>query len=80
MVAARGVLIEASPRTELRARQAEQMIERARARGEFTPTPRQVAGHIIASLYDHAVFGLGAGPEYAATLVSDVFAMAACAG
>jgi AcrR family transcriptional regulator len=80
MVAARGVLIEACPCTELRTRQAEQMIERARARGERTPTSRQVVDHIIAPLYHHAVFGLAAGPEYAATLVTDVFAMAGCAG
>jgi protein-L-isoaspartate O-methyltransferase len=39
-----------------------------------------VVDHIIAPLYHHAVFGLGAGSGYAATLVSDVFAMAACAG
>jgi Tetracyclin repressor-like, C-terminal domain len=74
------VLIEACPCTELRTRQAEQMIGRARARGELTPTSRQVVDHIIAPLYHHAVFGLGVGPEYAATLASDVFAMAACAG
>lgn len=80
MVAARGVLIEACPCTELRVRQAEQMIERARQRGERTPTSRQVVDHIIAPLYHHAVFGLAAGPDYAATLVSDVFAMSGCAG
>jgi AcrR family transcriptional regulator len=79
MVAARGVLIEACPCTELRTRQAGQMIERARQRGERTPTSRQVVDHIIAPLYHHAVFGLAAGPEYAATLVDDVFAMAGCA-
>jgi AcrR family transcriptional regulator len=80
MVAARGVLVDSCPCTELRARQAGQMIERARQRGERTPTPRQVVDHIIAPLYHRAVFGLAAGPDYAATLVGDVFAMSGCAG
>jgi hypothetical protein len=34
-----------------------------------------VVDHVIAPLYHHAVFGLAFGPEYAATLVDDVFAM-----
>ena len=75
MASARGTLIDSCPCWDLRTRQAEQMIERAQRRGERTPTPRQVVDHVIAPLYHHAVFGLTVGPEYAATLVADVFAM-----
>jgi AcrR family transcriptional regulator len=75
MAAARGALVEACPCWDLRARQAEQIIERARQRGERTPTARQVVDHVIAPLYHHAIFGLSGGADYAATLVTDVLAM-----
>lgn len=76
MASARGSLVDSCPCWDMRSRQAEQMIERARRRGERAPTARQVVDHVIAPLYHHAVFGLAAGPGYAATLVADVFAMA----
>lgn len=75
MAAARGVRVDSCPCWDLRARQAEQIIERARHRGECTPTARQVVDHIIAPLYHHAVFGLTADADYASTLVADVLAM-----
>jgi AcrR family transcriptional regulator len=79
MVSARGITVDTCPCWDLRARQAGQMIERARRRGERAPSARQVVDHVIAPLYHHAVFGLAAGPEYAATLVADVFAMCGAA-
>jgi AcrR family transcriptional regulator len=75
MASARSGPVDSCPCWDLRIRQAEQMIERARLRGERTPTARQVVDHIIAPLYHHAVFGLAADPDYATTLVDDVFAM-----
>lgn len=75
MVSARSVLVDSCPCWDLRIRQAEQMIERARRRGERAPTPRQVVDHVIAPLYHHAVFGLAVSRDYAAALVADVFAM-----
>jgi AcrR family transcriptional regulator len=75
MVSARGITVDACPCWDLREHQAGEMIDRARRRGEQAPTARQVVDHIIAPLYHHAVFGLAAGPGYAATLVADVFAM-----
>jgi AcrR family transcriptional regulator len=75
MASARGYLVDACPCWDLRTRQAEQMIERARGRGEPAPTSRQVVDHIIAPLYHHAIFGLAVGPEYSNALVADVFAM-----
>jgi AcrR family transcriptional regulator len=75
MASARGTLVDSCPCWDLRVRQAGQMIERAQCRGERAPTPRQVVDHVIAPLYHHAVFGLPIGPDYAATLVADVFAM-----
>lgn len=66
---------DSCPYWDLRTRQAGQMVERARCRGERTPTPRQVVDHVIAPLYHHAIFGLPSGPDYAATLVADVLAM-----
>ena len=75
MAAARGAEVDSCPCWDLRAGQAEQIIERARHRGERTPTARQVVDHVIAPLYHHAVFGLPGGADYAATLVGDVLAM-----
>jgi AcrR family transcriptional regulator len=75
MASARGYLVDACPCWDMRTRQARQMTDRARQRGECTPTPRQVVDHIIAPLYHHAIFGLAIGPEYSSALVADVFAM-----
>jgi AcrR family transcriptional regulator len=75
MASARGYFVEACPCWDLRTRQAEQMIERARARGERVPSPRQVVDHVIAPLYHHAIFGLVVGSDYSNDLVNDVFAM-----
>ena len=52
-----------------------EMIERAGARGESTPSVRQVLNHIIAPLYHHAVFALPIDDEYATDLAADVMAM-----
>lgn len=75
LVFSRSGLVEACPCWDQRIRQAEQMITRARRRGERTPSARQVVDHVVAPLYHHAVFGLAGGADYAASLVSDVFAM-----
>lgn len=59
-----------------RREQAAVMLDRARERGEATPTKDQVVDHIIAPLYHHAVFGQRVDQEYADRLVGDVLAMA----
>jgi AcrR family transcriptional regulator len=72
MASAREIQVELCPCLELRSRQAKLMIERARDRGEDTPTARQVVDHIVAPLYYYAVFGMALGPDRAATLVADL--------
>jgi len=75
MTAAREVQVDSCPCWDQRAVQAGQMIERAAARGERTPSARQIVDHVIAPLYHHAVFGLACSADYAQTLVTDVLAM-----
>lgn len=75
-LASRGGLDDRCPCWDQRLEQAELMIERGRARGERTPTPRQVVDHVVAPLYHHAVFGLPGGVAYAEALIADVFALA----
>ncbi|MGV9674033.1 TetR/AcrR family transcriptional regulator [Nocardia sp. NPDC003482] len=68
--------IATCPCWEQRRTQAATMLDRARARGERTPTEQQVLDHVIAPMYHHVVFGLSADREYAERLVSDVLMMA----
>lgn len=75
MVAAR---VEAQARcaiTETRSEQAEELIRRARARGEATPTVGQILDHVIAPLYYNVVFGLPVDRGGAHRLVRDVLSM-----
>lgn len=75
MVAARDGIVDACPCWDIRSAQADEMIRRARGRGEPAPQTRQVLDHIIAPLYHHAVFGLPLDADYASTLVDDVLSM-----
>lgn len=75
-LASRGGLDDHCPCWDHRLRQAEQMTERGRGRGERTPTARQIVDHVVAPLYHHAVFGLPGGAAYAAELVADTFTLA----
>jgi hypothetical protein len=58
-----------------RREQASQIVDRARERGERTPTVPQILDHIIAPLYHHVAFALPVDREYAQQLVRDVLAM-----
>ncbi|MCR5977462.1 TetR family transcriptional regulator [Gordonia jinghuaiqii] len=75
MVAARDGLVEVCPCWEIRREQAAEMIERAQARGETTPTVQQLLDHVIAPLYHHAVFGLALDSDYVSVLIGDVLSM-----
>jgi AcrR family transcriptional regulator len=75
LVSSRHGMIDTCPCWNQRLTQAELMTERARQRGESTPSAAQVVDHVIAPLYHHAVFGLSGGRDYAATLVSDLLAI-----
>jgi len=75
MASARPLMVGSCPCRDLRTRQAEQMIERARGRGERTPTSGQVLDHIIGPLYYYAVFGLPLDADRAAALAADVLTM-----
>jgi AcrR family transcriptional regulator len=76
MIYARNDRVDHCPCWDQRMEQAEQMIRRARQRGERTPSAAQVLDHVVAPLYHHAVFGLAVDADYAAALVSDVLALA----
>ncbi|MBD1319831.1 TetR/AcrR family transcriptional regulator [Gordonia hankookensis] len=75
MVFARNDVVEECPCWEIRREQAEQMVARSVARGETTPSARQILDHVIAPLYHHAVFGLALDDTYAEDLAADVMAM-----
>jgi predicted secreted Zn-dependent protease len=75
MVAARVELVSNCPVNETRRDQASEMVERARERGEATPTVAQILDHVIAPLYHHVAFALEIDHEYARRLVRDVLAM-----
>ena len=75
MVSARVETVASCPVMETRREQAAQMIRRARARGETTPTVPQILDHIIAPLYHHTAFALPADHDFARRLVGDVLAM-----
>lgn len=76
MVNARdGVLLDACPCWTARREQLAEMISRATARGESTPSVEQVLNHVIAPIYHHVVFALPADAAYAEGLVSDVMSM-----
>lgn len=76
MVNARdGVLLDACPCWTARREQLGEMISRARARGETTPSVEQVLDHVIAPLYHHVVFAMPTDAAYAERLVSDVLSM-----
>ncbi|WAC53809.1 TetR-like C-terminal domain-containing protein [Gordonia sp. SL306] len=75
MVFARNDVVEECPCWEIRREQAEEMVGRSVARGETTPSVRQILDHVIAPLYHHAVFGLALDDTYAEDLAADVMAM-----
>lgn len=75
MISARNDGLGQCPCWDQRTEQAEQMIRRARGRGDATPSAAQVLDHVVAPLYHHAVFGLVVDADYAAALVSDVLAL-----
>ncbi|MGC4933348.1 TetR/AcrR family transcriptional regulator C-terminal ligand-binding domain-containing protein [Gordonia sp. DT30] len=75
MVVAREELVDECPCWAVRGGQAEQMVARAAARDEQTPTVEQILDHIIAPLYHHAVFGKRIDDVFAARLADDVMAM-----
>jgi len=52
------------------------MVQRARERGESTPTVTQILDHIIAPLYHRVAFALEVEPGYPRQLVRDVLTMA----
>ncbi len=76
MVAARIDIVVGCSVTEARLEQAVLMVDRARERGETTPTAAQILDHVIAPLYHHVVFALPVDPGYARRLVRDVLTMA----
>lgn len=78
MISARTDPVEHCPCWSQRIDQAEQMIRRARQRGEAAPSAAQVLDHVVAPLYHHAVFGLVTDADYADSLVADVLALARC--
>jgi AcrR family transcriptional regulator len=76
MVKARdGVLQEGCPCWTARREQLAEMISRAAARGERTPSVEQVLDHVIAPLYHHVVFAMPVDRAYAERLVADVLLM-----
>ena len=76
MVNARdGVLEDGCPCWAARGEQLAEMISRARARGEATPSVAQVLDHVIAPLYHHVVFAQPVDRAYAERLVADVLSM-----
>ncbi|MYR07080.1 TetR family transcriptional regulator [Gordonia sp. SID5947] len=75
MVFARNDVVEECPCWEIRREQAEEMVARSAARGEATPSVRQILDHVIAPLYHHAVFGLALDDTYAEDLAADVMTM-----
>jgi hypothetical protein len=75
MASARPLMVDSCPCRDMRTRQAEQMIERGRGRGERTPTSGQVLDHLIGPLYYYAVFGMPLDADRAAALVADVLTM-----
>ncbi|MHA3701041.1 TetR/AcrR family transcriptional regulator [Jatrophihabitans sp. YIM 134969] len=76
MVAARVDLVAHCPVMETRRTQAAQMVRRARARGEATPTVQQVLDHVISPIYHHVAFALEVDDAFARRLVRDVLSMA----
>lgn len=76
MLSARVDIVENCPVMEKRRDQATELVRRAGARGETTPTVVQILDHVIAPLYHHVAFALQVDEEYAQRLVSDVLTMA----
>lgn len=75
MVSARDGMVELCPCWEFRRGQAEEMVGRARDRGESTPSVEQVLDHIIAPLYGRSVFGLPIDHAIGRGLVADVLSI-----
>jgi len=75
-VSARVEIVSRCPVMETRREQALEMVQRARERGESTPTVTQILDHIIAPLYHRVAFALEVEPGYPRQLVRDVLAMA----
>jgi AcrR family transcriptional regulator len=80
LISTRNDPVESCPCWSQRIEQAEQMISRARQRGEAAPSAAQVMDHVVAPLYHHAVFGLAVDPDYADALVGDVLTLARAGG
>lgn len=76
MVWARVEVADECPRWEIRRGQVTEMVDRARRRGEPTPTVEQILDHVVAPLYHHSAFGLHVNEEMGARMVEDVLAMA----
>ncbi|MCV7014335.1 TetR/AcrR family transcriptional regulator [Mycolicibacterium madagascariense] len=76
MVSARTAATVRCPVMEARQEQASEMVDRARARGERTPTVRQVLDHVISPLYHHVAFALDVTDDHPRQLVRDVMSMA----
>ncbi|MGW0039137.1 TetR/AcrR family transcriptional regulator C-terminal ligand-binding domain-containing protein [Gordonia sp. NPDC003376] len=76
LVNSRDEPVEVCPCWEIRREQASTMVERARARGESTPTVMAILCHIIAPLYHHVVFGMPIDDEFAVGLAEDTMRMA----
>lgn len=70
-----GVLADECPCWAARREQAAEMIARGHARGEQSPSVRQVLEHVIAPLYHHVVFAMPVDAAYAEALVDDVLSM-----
>lgn len=75
MIMARADVVPSCPVTDRRHDQAAELVRRAQARGESTPSVEQVLDHVIAPLYHHVVFGLEVDDAYAHRLVHDLLAM-----
>jgi AcrR family transcriptional regulator len=75
MVAGRVDIVQSCEVTETRRGQASEIIGRAEARGETTPTVSQVLDHVVAPLYYRVVFALEVDSGHAKRLVSDVLSM-----
>lgn len=76
MVSARVDIVSSCPVMETRHEQADEIVRRARERGEPTPTVLQILDHVIAPLYHRVAFALEVDHDYAPRMVRDVLTMA----
>ena len=75
MVAARVDIVAHCEVTETRLDQASEIVARATARGEASPSAQQILDHVIAPLYYRVAFALQVEEEHPRRLVRDVLAM-----